>query len=85
MGTLIRITLHAQDEARANAAIAAAKARFEGLDASLSDYKPDSELIKPAGTPQGKRQIHLTELPPVFHAHTCQTHRDRLLVRAVVK
>ncbi len=44
MGTLIRITLHTRDEARANAAIAAAKARFEGLDASLSDYKPDSEL-----------------------------------------
>ncbi len=53
MGTLIRITIHTHNEANANRAIAAAQARFEGLDAALSDYKPDSELNRLCRAPHG--------------------------------
>lgn len=53
MGTLIRVTLHTRNETNANRAIAAAKARFEDLDASLSDYKPDSELNRFCRAPHG--------------------------------
>ncbi len=53
MGTLIRITLHTRNEQNANRALVAAKARFEGLDATLSDYKPDSELNRFCRAPHG--------------------------------
>jgi thiamine biosynthesis lipoprotein len=44
MGTLVRITLYAQNEAAAAGAFHAAFARIEDLDRILSDYRPDSEL-----------------------------------------
>lgn len=44
MGTLARIKLYATDETQAKAAFRAAFDRIAQLDATLSDYKPDSEL-----------------------------------------
>jgi thiamine biosynthesis lipoprotein len=44
MGTLMRITLYARDSAEAASAFQAAFARIAGLDATLSDYLPESEL-----------------------------------------
>jgi len=44
MGTLFRITLHAEDTPRAREAMAAAFARAHQLDAIFSDYRPESEL-----------------------------------------
>jgi thiamine biosynthesis lipoprotein len=44
MGTLVRIQLYTTTETRAAAAFRAAFARIAGLDAALSDYRPDSEL-----------------------------------------
>jgi thiamine biosynthesis lipoprotein len=44
MGTLVKITLYASDEASAGRAFRAAFDRIADLDRILSDYKPDSEL-----------------------------------------
>ena len=44
MGTLVRITVYAPAEPAANEAFRAAFDRIRNLDATLSDYKPDSEL-----------------------------------------
>src|SRR6478672_8880353 len=44
MGTLVRITVYAPAEPAANEAFRAAFDRIRDLDATLSDYKPDSEL-----------------------------------------
>lgn len=44
MGTLFRITLYAKDEKTAKAASTAARERVEQLNASLSDYLPESEI-----------------------------------------
>ena len=44
MGTLFRIKLYAADEEHARTAFRAAFDRVAELDATLSDYKPDSEL-----------------------------------------
>lgn len=44
MGTLFSITLYAASEQQAKEAFHAAFARIAELDATLSDYKPDSEL-----------------------------------------
>jgi FAD:protein FMN transferase len=44
MGTLVKITLYASDEASAANAFRAAFDRIADLDQILSDYKPDSEL-----------------------------------------
>ena len=44
MGVEARIVLHAPDSVRARAAAAAAYARIAELDASMSDYRDDSEL-----------------------------------------
>ena len=46
MGTLVRITLYAPDASTAQEAFAAAFARVRQLDETLSDYKPDSELMR---------------------------------------
>jgi thiamine biosynthesis lipoprotein len=46
MGTLCRIILYAPDEATARRASRAAFDRVAELDARLSDYKPDSELMR---------------------------------------
>jgi thiamine biosynthesis lipoprotein len=44
MGTLVRITVYAPAESAANEGFRAAFDRIRDLDATLSDYKPDSEL-----------------------------------------
>src|SRR4051794_33604990 len=44
MGTLVRITVYAPAEAAANDGFRAAFDRIRDLDATLSDYKADSEL-----------------------------------------
>ncbi len=55
MGIPVKLTLYAPDEAVANKAAEAAYARFRELDRMLSDYDPESELMRlcqrPAGTP----------------------------------
>ena len=55
MGTLVKITVFAADEASAQRALRAGFDRIAALDAVLSDYRADSELSRvtraPAGTP----------------------------------
>lgn len=46
MGVEARVTLYAEDEERAREAAAAAFGRIAELDAALSDYRPDSELMR---------------------------------------
>jgi thiamine biosynthesis lipoprotein len=46
MGTLFRITMYAPDAASAHAGFAAAFARIQELDEILSDYNPQSELMR---------------------------------------
>jgi thiamine biosynthesis lipoprotein len=46
MGTVFRIVLYAEDEAAARKAATAAFQRVAQLDAALSDYKDDSELMR---------------------------------------
>jgi thiamine biosynthesis lipoprotein len=46
MGTQFRLVLYTPDEPSANAASRAAFDRIAQLDAMLSDYKPDSELMQ---------------------------------------
>lgn len=46
MGTLFRITVYAHDATSAGEAFRAAFERIADLDAALSDYKPDSELMR---------------------------------------
>ena len=46
MGTLFRIAVYAPDRAAARAATNAAFARVKYLDEALSDYNPDSELMR---------------------------------------
>jgi thiamine biosynthesis lipoprotein len=55
MGTLFKITLYATDETSARAASAAAFARVAALDRMMTDYDPESELMRlcrqPINTP----------------------------------
>ncbi|HEV3486685.1 MAG TPA: FAD:protein FMN transferase, partial [Vicinamibacterales bacterium] len=44
MGTLVRVTVYAEDERRARSAFQVAFNRIRELDATLSDYRSDSEL-----------------------------------------
>jgi len=46
MGTVARITLYASSAGEARAGFAAAFDRIRALDAELSDYRPDSELMR---------------------------------------
>ncbi len=46
MGTSVRVVLYADTSERAEQAAAAAFARIAGLDSTLSDYKPESELSR---------------------------------------
>ncbi len=46
MGALFRVTLYARDAEAARSASQAAFRRIRELDAILSDYKPDSELMR---------------------------------------
>ncbi len=54
MGTLVRIQVYAAGEQRAAAAFRAAFDRISQLDATLSDYKPDSELNRISRTAIGR-------------------------------
>src|SRR5436305_1202500 len=49
MGTKIKIIVHAPDEAIAAEAVKEAFARVAELDATMSDYKADSELMRLCG------------------------------------
>jgi thiamine biosynthesis lipoprotein len=60
MGQPIKITLYAPDERSANLAADAAYARIAQLDATLSDYKPDSELSKLSATAGSGRAVPLS-------------------------
>lgn len=55
MGTLFTITLYAPDETNARISVDAAFAKITALDRMLTDYDPDSELMRlcqrPAGEP----------------------------------
>jgi thiamine biosynthesis lipoprotein len=53
MGTLWRITLYAPDRASASNAAQAALARVAALDRMLTDYDPDSELMRLGKSPCG--------------------------------
>src|SRR5258708_3427116 len=46
MGTLFRLTLHAANQAEADAAAKAAFARVAALDGIMSDYRATSELMQ---------------------------------------
>jgi FAD:protein FMN transferase len=46
MGTLFRVTLMADDATKAGVAAQAAFRTVDNLDAALSDYRPESELIR---------------------------------------
>jgi thiamine biosynthesis lipoprotein len=51
MGVPVRITLYAASASAATAAGRAAFARIAALDATMSDYRPDSELVQLSATP----------------------------------
>jgi FAD:protein FMN transferase len=67
MGTLVKITLYANDEDSATKAFRAAFDRIADLDQTLSDYKPDSEL---------------NQLTTKAVAHPVQISKDLLTVLA---
>jgi FAD:protein FMN transferase len=46
MGTMVRLVIYASDEARAATAARAAFTRIADIDATLSDYRPESELSR---------------------------------------
>lgn len=54
MGVEARITAYAPDEAAARAGARAAFARIRELDRVMSDYKPESELMRLVITPAGR-------------------------------
>src|SRR6267378_3588557 len=68
MGTLFRIKLYAADEQRAAAAFRAAFDRVRDLDATLSDYKPDSELNRISRSAVGHPQTVSKDLFDVLAA-----------------
>lgn len=53
MGTLFQVTIEHPDEATARRAATAAFARAKGLDQKLSDYQPQSELMRLCAQPPG--------------------------------
>lgn len=54
MGTLFGVILYAGDEATARAAADAAFARIAALEQIMSDYDPDSELMRLCQSPPGR-------------------------------
>lgn len=54
MGTTARLVLYAPSEDAARTAADAAFARIAALDATLSDYRPDSELLRLTGQAPGR-------------------------------
>jgi thiamine biosynthesis lipoprotein len=61
MGTTYRIVAYAIDEAVGKAAIARAFARIDELDARLSDYRSDSELMQLCSTAPHARQVDVSD------------------------
>lgn len=53
MGTMFRIVLHASDEKSAEAAAKAAFARVIELERAMTDYDPESELLRLCRQPHG--------------------------------
>jgi FAD:protein FMN transferase len=53
MGTLWHVTLYAPDEATAREAVGAAFARVAALDEVMTDYDPESELMRLSRSPRG--------------------------------
>src|SRR5258706_13948541 len=68
MGTLFRITLYAQDAAAADAAFRAAFDRVKQLDEILSDYNPQSELMRVCAAAHERPMRVSTELFSVLAA-----------------
>src|SRR5436305_13060009 len=68
MGTMFTITLYAPDRATAQNAAKEAFARIEELNAIMSDYRADSELMKlckhAGGAPVPVRADHFKVLGP---------------------
>ncbi len=54
MGTMFRIVLHASDEKSAEAAAKAAFARVIELERAMTDYDPESELLRLCREPHGQ-------------------------------
>ena len=55
MGSEFKVVLYTADESIARSASRAAFARIAALDAILSDYQPDSELMRLCAGPAGPR------------------------------
>jgi thiamine biosynthesis lipoprotein len=68
MGTAARVVLFAAGEARARAAADRAFARIAELDARLSDYRDDSELMQLCAKAGGQEQPVSDDLARVLHA-----------------
>src|SRR5262245_39298788 len=67
MGMPIRLVLYAPDEASANAAASAVYARIRQLDRIMSDYNPESELMRLCATAgQGRAVAVSAELRDVL-------------------
>jgi thiamine biosynthesis lipoprotein len=64
MGTEFRLVFFAPDAARAAHAAEAAFARIAALDAALSDYSPESELVRLGELSDGACPTAWTELSP---------------------
>ncbi len=59
MGMTFRVVLYAPDEDSANAAASAAYARIKQLNALLSDYDPQSELMQLCRTAGLGKKVHV--------------------------
>jgi thiamine biosynthesis lipoprotein len=68
MGTLFRIKLYAADAQQAKAAFRAAFDRIDDLDATLSDYKSESELNRVSRTAVGHPELVSEDLFRVLAA-----------------
>ncbi len=66
MGTLFRIKLYAAEEAQARTAFRAAFDRIAELDATLSDYKPESELNRVCRAPGSAKRYLSAKICSAF-------------------
>lgn len=77
MGTQFRIVLYAADEAEARRAADAAFARISELDAKLSDYREDSELMRLCRQAGGEPVSVSDDLFAVLSAAQAMARRSR--------
>ena len=61
MGTLFRVTLFAANKETAETAAAAARARVAALNATLSDYLPESEINRLSSTSGQGKAVHVSD------------------------